>query len=301
MDKQLTEKIQAWLSEEHSSEDKIREGAELLLSLNRNRILYANICNKPSRPQWKDKLEYELRKHLNIRLDGFTRDEVIRLDVRVSKEVDAILGDGWEKTDPDGSVMIQLKGKRQDHDALPDSIKQLFQSNHERYMKIRALHATLRTMENAPSCDRYEYLKQLDELDTEYRRNMEQYDAYVIEDSGDGGSAPSETTKAGDHQVVTVNRTWISRNKPKLAKLKEAADADENDMVARQAYDDFAGVFTGKVIEVLRNGGEFQDKLKSELESLGIVFPSADIHVEDEENPEGAEADDCREADGSAE
>lgn len=298
LDNNLTERIQSWLNGDHSSEEKIREGAEILLSLNRNRILYGNIINKPSRPQWKDKLEYELKKFLNIRLDGFTRDEVARLDVRVTKDVQAILADGSEETSPeDGSVMLLLKGKRQDHDALPDNIKQLFQSNHERYLKIRSLHATLRTMENAPSCDRYEFLKQLDELDTIYRKNMEEYDAFVIEGSGDGGSE-GEQPKTGDHQVVTVNRTWISRNKSKLANLKTAADADENDMLAKQKYEDFLGVFTGKVIEVLNNGGEFQEKLKAELESLGIVFPEAEYHTEDAEDPE---ADDNVEGDGSAE
>ena len=308
LDNTITERIQKWLSEDHSSAEKICEGADLLLLLNRNRVLNANIKLKPERPAWKEKLEYELKKYLGIRLDGLTRDGVIRLDARVTAEAEQILADGSEDTDPaDGSVILTLKGKRQDHDALPEHVKRLFEDNHDRYQRIRALHATLRSMEGAQSCDRYEYLKQLDELDSNYRKNLAKYDAYVIENSGDGGSAGDSEKKEDDHQVVTVNRTWISRNKSKLAKLKEAADADQNDMLAQQDYGVFLGVFNGKVTEVIANGGTFGAKLGEELESLGVVFPEVEHHTDEpetvaaEEDPEGAEVEDNMEGDGSAE
>ena len=72
LDNHFTEKLQAWLNRPHSSEEMIKEGALLLLQLNKNRVLYNNILRQPTRPRYRERLEYELNKHLQIRLAGLT-------------------------------------------------------------------------------------------------------------------------------------------------------------------------------------------------------------------------------------
>ena len=199
LDQKFTEKLQQWLASDHSSEDAIKQGALLLLQLNGKKALYANICRTPLRPRWRARLEYELKKYLKIRLDGLTRDEVAALDNRVTKEADVILSYGTETPDvgEDGEKTILLKGKRADHDQLPEEIQNLFTSCGGIYKKIRKLHTQLRSMENEASCDRYEYLTQLDELDETYRKRMKEYDGYTLpenpaEDGTDAGTAEGE-------------------------------------------------------------------------------------------------------------
>ena len=77
MDEKFTQKIQEWLNTAASGRD-LAAGAQMLLQLNRNRVLYANIMRRPER--FAEKLEYELRKHLQIRLDGLTMADVVKME-----------------------------------------------------------------------------------------------------------------------------------------------------------------------------------------------------------------------------
>lgn len=65
--RKINAKIQAYLDTPPSERDVVA-GATLLLSLNSNKILFQNVVRKPEK--FADKVEYELRKHLKIRLDG---------------------------------------------------------------------------------------------------------------------------------------------------------------------------------------------------------------------------------------
>ena len=76
MDNKLTQQITDWLNTPRERRD-IGAGAMMLLRLNNNRFLYANIMRRPEK--FADKLEYELRKHLRIRLDNMTMADVVRL------------------------------------------------------------------------------------------------------------------------------------------------------------------------------------------------------------------------------
>ena len=80
MDNKITEQLTEWLNTPRENRD-IPAGAMMLLRLNNNRFLYANILRRPDK--FADKLEYELRKHLRIRLDGLTRADVIKLEAQV--------------------------------------------------------------------------------------------------------------------------------------------------------------------------------------------------------------------------
>lgn len=256
LDNKLTDKIREWLSSDHSAPEAIERGADILLSLhNRYKFLCLQIKNNPSRPIWREKLEYELQKHLRIRADGMTRSMVARMDSRVIREAEGILS---EATETDDSV--NLRGRRADHDKLPAAIQNLFDGNASRYKKIRKLHTTLKSMGSAPSCDRYEYLKQLDELDEQYRTNMQQYDEYKL-------TALSHSEE--DAATIAADRTWVSRNKPKLQRLYDARNDSELSM---QEYEDFLSAFNTRVSAILSKGGTLGDKLKQQLEPFGVSF-----------------------------
>ena len=91
MDDKFTEKVRQWLDTPAQERDIIA-GATLLLQLNKNRILHANIVRHPER--FMGKLEYELRKHLNIRVDGFTLSAVVRMEREVMPAVALTLDKG---------------------------------------------------------------------------------------------------------------------------------------------------------------------------------------------------------------
>jgi len=165
MDDKITAAMQAWLEKDAASRD-IEEGASLLLALNRNRILYHNIVRRPDK--MAAKLEYELKKHLRIRLDGLTVRDVALMERKVMPAADLTIK----------AHTAQYVGKRDDHDSLPDDIRALWERNGDVWKKLKKTRETLRQMESLEPCDRYELCKILSELDTEYHRNLTRYDSY---------------------------------------------------------------------------------------------------------------------------
>lgn len=257
MDDKLTEKVQRWL-DTPTSERAIEVGAMLLLQLNRNRILYANIVRHPGR--FMGKLEYELRKHLKIRLDGYTLTEVVRMEREVVPAVALTLDEGVPaepSADEDGQK--HYIGKREDHDALPEDIQALYTRNGEVYAKLKETFETLKQMENAQACDRYEYLKLLRELDDEYRSNWEKYDHYD----------PSAALTAGDAnqssaQVVSAARKYISSNKEKLASFIETGNEEKAAALRAKIQE--------RIAIILADGGDFDASYKESLGELGLAF-----------------------------
>lgn len=98
MDEKLTHKIQDYLDTPPSERDVVA-GATLLLSLNRNKILFQNVIRKPEK--FADKVEYELRKHLKIRLDGKTVSDIARMNITVIPSAQRIIDGGVPVLDVD--------------------------------------------------------------------------------------------------------------------------------------------------------------------------------------------------------
>lgn len=176
MDDQFTKDIQKWLSNDEAS---LEDGAMMLLRLNRNKILYKNILR--SGEKMRDKLTYELKKHLRIRLDGKTLRDVLLMERTVIPAADKTLAEpAPDSADlPSDKTGLKYRGKRPDHDQLPQEVQDLYVKNGEIYRKLRKTRETLRTLENAQPCDRYEYCKILSSLDKKYRDNWERYDHYT--------------------------------------------------------------------------------------------------------------------------
>ena len=118
-------------------------------------------------------------------------------------------------------------------------------------------------MESAPACDRYEYLKLLDEADKKYRANLQSYDDYkpgdpVTKTEDASGLDPAEIAKK-----VGAARKYLSDNKKKLAELK---DTDAGKFTAllqkvQQRYDFL--IATGNVVD---------ETQAAELAAVGVII-----------------------------
>ena len=257
MDNKFTEKIQQWLDTPASERDVIA-GATILLQLNRNRILHANIVRHPER--FMGKLEYELRKHLKIRIDGHTLQEVVKMEREVLPAVALTLDKGVPAEPSEGDEeQKHYIGRREDHDTLPEDIQALYERNGEVYAKLKETFETLKHMEKAQACDRYEHLKMLRELDDEYRANWEKYDHY------DPSAAPNaEDGSQSSGKTVSAARKYISTNKEKLASAIEAGD--------EKKAEDLRAKIQERIAIILADGGDFDAAYKESLAELGLVF-----------------------------
>lgn len=261
MDDKFTQKIQDWLNQPAHERD-IVAGAKMLLQLNRNRVLYANIVRRPDR--FGEKLEYELRKHLRIRLDGMTLADVVKMERRVMPQAEKTLKDAPViSTDAELPQGARGRGRRPDHDSLPAEVQALWDDNFENWRKVKELHERLKGMENAQPCDRYEYLVLLDEADRRYRDNLARYDGY------DRATGSEYTDKAADVQAAQRDKARINAARKSISKWKA---------VLVKAYGQGDGArcteaaekITAAVADLRKAGGVLGEKVSTELHDLGV-------------------------------
>ena len=176
MDTKLTQRIQDWL-EAKPQDRSLDEGAELVLKLTGNRFLHRNIL---VRKDYK-MIEYQLRKYLPQRLRQVTHEEVERM----TKEADKIAEEHHldtirksAKTPPEE----WKKGKREDHDSLPEDIQARYAENLTILHRMRECHLQARKIAQSKKpctdCDIYPFVKELIELDKRYHANWQAYDEY---------------------------------------------------------------------------------------------------------------------------
>lgn len=249
MDNKLTKEIQDWINTPAAERD-VRKGAELLLSLNRNRAMYNSFLLRPDR--YMNNVVYELRKFLKIRLDKMTSRSVAALEQRVMTKAAVI------STSDEMPAATTARGKRPDHDRLPLHIRRLWDDNVERIKKIALLFNELKAMNHLQPCDRYEKLKLLDEADTRYREDMEQYDnfdpaSYIEQEE------PEEEEPAADN-VMTARKS-LSRL------LKRIASVDQDSL----KYPELVEEIRARVKVIIDSGGKFSSKISEQLEKLNIT------------------------------
>lgn len=268
MDNKLTQNIQEWLNTPRAKRD-VASGAVMLLQLNRNRILYDNIIRRPER--YADKLVYELRKHLRIRLDGKTVADVVKMEREVMPRVEQTLKDALViSTDaelPQGTI---ARGKRLDHDRLPAEIQALWDGNIENYHKVRDLHHRLKEMEAAPPCDRYEFLKLLDEADRRYRENLARYDGFVI--GQEPATVVADNTandQAAQRDKARINAARKSISKWKAALVKAYGDGDG------EKCTEALSKISAAIADLRAAGGALGAKVSAELLQLGVEIEVA--------------------------
>ena len=283
-DPKVTEGMVAWLRSDHTDDESIRKGAELLLRVNRNKGLYERILRYPK--GGLKKLEYELQKHLNIRLQGYSYDDIQKLDQEIMPEIksyvekcnvviqeDANENQQLNEADvmpigaADGNPLITT-GKRPDHDQLPEEIQAIWTKNAERWKRIKETYNLLLTL-NAP-CDRFEHLQLMKELWYNYRQDMCRYDDFR------GTMDEMVTLNKGrqltedEQKDVDVAQSYISRNLPVLQELVlESREPDfPEDKIAK--LEDLRSKIQERVTSLLMLNVMLSDQRKADLQKCDI-------------------------------
>lgn len=172
MDHNFTERLKKWLETEAQSRD-YAEGALMLLQLSGNRVMYNNIVANPgARAEF---IEYQLQKYYNFRVQDLTHEQVNDME----RQVKSIVKENIPLAAEADAV---AKGKRPDHDSLPDEVKACYVENLSLLRRMRELHLRLRTLSltdtPCPDSERYPFLKEMIALDKKLHANWETYDRY---------------------------------------------------------------------------------------------------------------------------
>lgn len=174
MDHKFTELLRQWL-EAPASERDYTVGALYLLQLTGNQIMYRNLVANIEGN--REHIEYQLQKHFNFRLAQLTHEQVYEMEVQVQSIV-------AEHIPLAAQADEQPKGRRDDHDDLPDEIKAKFTENLSILQRMRELHLRLRSLSEqtntCPDSDRFPFLKEMISLDKKLHANWKEYDTYVV-------------------------------------------------------------------------------------------------------------------------
>ena len=176
MDKEFTNKLQAWLSLPREQRDW-DEGALMLLQLTGNKIMYRNLSVNPEGKA--NFIEGKLQQYLEFRLAELTHEQVKEMQ----HAVEEIVKEHSEFKSDDNEAKNFKAGKRADHDTLPEEIQALYVENLDIVHRMRELHLKLRTMSTTDSTcadsDRYPFLKEFIKLDKKLHDNWNIYDHFV--------------------------------------------------------------------------------------------------------------------------
>lgn len=289
IDPKFTKKIQDWLYVEPKTDDMAITGAMLLQQINPRNFAYRRwLSMAGTRPKSIiSKIEYELKKHLRYRLDGLTLEQVRRLDQNVVPQAKKIIDEGTPEDQTaapvtDGAKQeVKLLGKRADHDQLPDGIKKLWDDNGKLYKDIKATFEELKSMENLPSCDRYDKLQLLSSLDSKYLKQMEAYDNYVIGKENADETGNSETTKN-----VGTARAYISKNLDNLAQLKSASEAESATDADKETYQALLAKMQQRLDVIKEAKAPITEEMLAKYKDLGLT---TDENTNDKNGTEAAE------------
>lgn len=267
MDKAFTQDIADWLETPREERD-VRKGAELLLRINGNRHIYQLAMIRPETAH--DHVEADLKKFLQIRLDGHTMESVRQMDSELIPKVQNIITtrqdeseDAPEETDDTAPAH---RGKRSDHNELPEEIRAIYERGGELFEKIKQIFTELQQMENAPACDRYEKLKVLKPLVKEYTDGWERYDNYNSDMSQEEAvEAVDEAPEPGNEvKRVGAARKFISTHVAKLETLLQAETIDEAEVENERRQ------IAERMAFVAETGGSFKPDFAQRIHALGV-------------------------------
>lgn len=267
MDKAFTQDIADWLETPREERD-VRKGAELLLRINGNRHIYHLAMIRPETAH--DHVEADLKKFLQIRLDGHTMESVRQMDSELIPKVQNIITtrqdeseDAPEETDDTAPAH---RGKRSDHNELPEEIRAIYERGGELFEKIKQIFTELQQMENAPACDRYEKLKVLKPLVKEYTDGWERYDNYNSDMSQEEAvEAVDEAPEPGNEvKRVSAARKFISTHVAKLETLLQAETIDEAEVENERRQ------IAERMAFIAETGGSFKPDFAQRIHALGV-------------------------------
>ena len=217
-----------------------------------------------------DHVEADLKKFLQIRLDGHTMESVRQMDSELIPKVQNIITtrqdeseDAPEETDDTAPAH---RGKRSDHNELPEEIRAIYERGGELFEKIKQIFTELQQMENAPACDRYEKLKVLKPLVKEYTDGWERYDNYNSDMSQEEAvEAVDEAPEPGNEvKRVGAARKFISTHVAKLETLLQAETIDEAEVENERRQ------IAERMAFVAETGGSFKPDFAQRINALGV-------------------------------
>lgn len=278
VDPKFTEQIARWLDSEHTSREQIMAGAQLLLSLNRDHGMFQRIMHRPER--MLSFLEYKLRRFLQIRKDGQTIRDVVKLDNEITPHLQAVIEsepnpeeDGAELLPVEqpaekdgGNEMYIRKGIRPDHDKLPDNIKAIWPANAERWKKIKEAFETCKSL--TEPCDRYEYLKVLKDTWYKYKQEMARYDDFRLTDDKatvpDGSPSGVALTPEQEKELANAD-SYISKNMPQMQQLVAAAKEEDFNEEQKKQLESLRKRIQQRFDVLLKYGRTLTDERREQL------------------------------------
>ena len=258
MDKEFTKNLQDWLNTPAEQRD-LEQGATYLLQLTNNKILYRNITRDLK--GHAEFLEFKIKRYLEYRLQQLTHEEVQTMQEQVNQ---IVVKRGLDR---DSTKTAQTeaekfrRGKRLDHDTLPEEIQALYVENASILQKMRELHLQLRNLSTAnttcPDSDRYPFLTEIIKLDKMYHNNWLQYDRYVA------SAANAEGTQADSTSAQQV--------------LDEAARLEQKNILRQinlskgRYKKNPTEALKEQILSLYKQLTAPSDKLTAELKELGLV------------------------------
>lgn len=180
----MLDKVRDWLALDPSKRD-YQKGALMMLQITSNRIQYNNVIRNLAAKSGV--VDFELENYLKVKAKAVEKAQVAAM----REEVSVIA----HKRNLDGSKYShdQRRGKRVDHDSLPDEIKALYVENLSLLQAMREDHLQLRklVLDDSVTCldaEQFPYLQDIIEKDKQMRENWAKYDEY--------GASPEEAEDA---------------------------------------------------------------------------------------------------------
>ena len=316
IDKLFRARVTEWLSKKKHTEVELAEGAAMVLQCNRNQALYNTIMRRPAR--YEEKIAYELRKHLRYLKDDMTLDEVKKMEAYILPVIGKAIADTEETTDkaaaalgeiPEDSFLpapalsseepykqtdaIVARGKRTDHDTLPETIRAIWERNAERYKKIKQAHETCKTLTAA--CDRYEFTSAIAELWADYKKDFDTYDHYVLVPVNEEAGTQTPDTEevqlsAEDVKAINAARPYISKNLPKLIALVAAAKQEGFTEAQAQELESWRDRIQQRVDVLIRTKQVIKDELRQQLTEADIKLEISDSDGQGQEHSDDSPA-----------
>ncbi|MCM1490715.1 MAG: hypothetical protein NC095_07810 [Muribaculum sp.] len=179
----ITDSVKSRLLQWRDSPEESRdyqEGLRLLADASGNRSFLFSIRDPEKR---KDFIEYQLTKYIKLVLSDVQIAEVREMEKKVDEIIKENLSLTEEKED------AGHRGRRDDHESLPDEIKALYVENLDLLRQIREIHLKLRMItadekqkrRDGYCCvaDRHPLLSQIISLDKKMHENWKTYDSFV--------------------------------------------------------------------------------------------------------------------------
>ena len=282
----------------------------MMLQCNRNMAMYNTVMRKPR--YHEGKIIHELKKHLVYLKDDMNLQEVKDLEKQVLPVIEHAIVETEKTTDEVAAAMDEIpedsylpapalsdeepyeqtdtivaRGKRSDHDTLPETIRAIWEKNAERYKKMKQAHETAKTLTAA--CDRYEFVKALAELWADYKKDFDTYDHYVLvpanEEAGTQTPEADEVQlSAEDVKAINAARPYISKYLPKLIALVAASKEEGFTEEQAKELELWRSRIQQRVDVLIRTKQVIKDELRQQLVSADINLEIADSDEQGQEH-----------------